>query len=49
MKKIEVPQEGLNISKIEYDLYYKKDNSKLIKMNKLICKNENIIIYTPLL
>ena len=46
MKKIEVQQEGLNISKIEYDLYYKINNTKLIQMNKLICKNEKIIMYT---
>ena len=48
MKKIEVQQEGLNISKIEYDLYYKINNNKLIQMNKLICKNEKIAIYTPI-
>ena len=49
MKKIEVPQNGLNISKIEYDLYYKSNNTKLMQMDKLICKNEKIIIYTPII
>ena len=32
MKKIEVQQEGLNIPKIEYDLYY-KTNKKRKKRN----------------
>ena len=48
MKKIEVPQEGLDISNIEYDLYYKKNNTNLIQMNKLICKHEKIFLYIPI-
>ena len=39
MKKIEVPQEGLDISKIEFDLYYKIDNkNKTYNKSKTVSK-----------
>ena len=39
MKKIDVDQEGMNIPKIEYDIYCKLNGTNLIKLNKSHCSN----------
>ena len=39
MKKLDVVQEGMNIPKIEYDIYCKLNGSNLIKLNKSHCSN----------
>ena len=39
MKKLDVVQEGMNIPKIEYDIYCKLNGSNLIKLNKSYCNN----------
>ena len=46
MKKIDIHQERLEISKIEFDIYQKL-NGKLNKLNKLICENETINLNIP--
>ena len=48
MKKIEVPQEGMNISKIEYDVYCKLFGINLIKLNLTACENSKISIFIPI-
>jgi len=47
MKKIEVHQEGMMIPKIEYDVYYKLNSTKLIKLNLSYCSNAKIDISIP--
>ena len=47
MKKIEVQQEGMMIPKIEYDVYYKLNGTKLIKLNLSYCSNVKIDISIP--
>ena len=42
MKQIEVNQEGMKISKIEYDVYAKINGKNLIKLNLTICYKEKI-------
>jgi len=48
MKKIEVVQEGMKISKIEYDVYCKLFGINLIKLNVTACKNSKILILIPI-
>ena len=47
MKKIEVKQEGVNIPKIEFDVYSKLNGENLIKLNKSICSQTKVSIFTP--
>ena len=47
MKKIDVIQEGMKIPKIEYDIYYKFNNSYLIKLNLTVCENSKLSISIP--
>ena len=42
MRKIDVYQEGMRIPKVEFDIYYKKNNNQLKKLNLTICENSNI-------
>ena len=48
MKKIEVKQEGMLIPKIEFDVYYKLNGEKLVKLNLSYCSNSKIDISIPL-
>ena len=46
--KIDIEQNGYKITKVEYDIYSKINNSNLIKLNKLICSNTKANIYVPI-
>ena len=45
--KVEKEQEGLNIPKIEYEIYALFNNNKLEQLNLSICEGYNIDIYIP--
>ena len=47
--KFDIKIEGMKIPKIEYELYYFKNNNEIIKLNLNICKNKNknVFIYNP--
>jgi hypothetical protein len=47
MKKIDIYQKGMRIPKVEFDIYYKENNSKLKKLNLSICGNSNIYLSYP--
>ena len=47
MKIIDIAQENTKASKIEYDIYCKLFNSKLIKLNLTACSNSKISIFIP--
>ena len=47
--KMDVKQEGYNIPKIQYEVYYPlKNDSKLYLLNLSVCKDININIYLPM-
>ena len=48
IKKYDVIQEGMKISKIEYDLYSRINGSKLEKLNKTLCKHD-VSFYIPII
>ena len=48
MKKVDVYQEGMEIPKIEYDIYYKLNGTNLIKLNLSYCANTKIEISIPI-
>ena len=45
---LEITQEGMKIPIIEYEVYYKTNENKLINLNLIYCKNEKIEISTPI-
>ena len=45
--KIEVKEEGMNIPKIEYEVYYPLYNNTLTKLNLSECKGKKIIVSIP--
>ena len=47
MRKIDVYQEGMQIPKVEFDIYYKENNNKLKKLNLTICENTKICLSYP--
>ena len=47
MKKMDIYQEGLNIPKVEYDVYCRLFGRNLIKLNLTVCENTKISIFTP--
>ena len=47
MKKMEIIQEGMQIPKIEFDVYSKLYGENLIKLNISICNKNNIYLYMP--
>ena len=49
MKKMDITQEGMKISKIEYDVYSKLNGTNLIKLNLSICENTKISISVPVI
>ena len=48
MKKIDVIQEGMQIPKIEYEVYTKYNRSNLLKLNLSICNDIKIDISIPI-
>ncbi|MEE3472135.1 MAG: glutamine synthetase III, partial [Butyrivibrio hungatei] len=46
IQKIDVTQEGMQIPKVEYDVYSRLGGKKLQKLNLSICQNNKINIYT---
>ena len=48
MKKVDILQESMRIPKIEYDIYCKLYQSKLIKLNLTICQNSKVSIIIPI-
>ena len=49
MKKIDFEQEGLDITKVEFEVYYKTSDNKLVKLNKSICDNSLIYLSVPII
>ena len=49
MIKIDVNQEGIQISKIEFDIYARLNRTNLLKLDKKICQNTSINILLPIL
>ena len=47
MKKTEVEQKGMQIPKIEYDVYSKLNGTNLIKLDLSYCKKVKIVINVP--
>ena len=48
IKKIDVIQEGMKIPKIEFDVYYEKNGTKLEKMDLSICSKTKVDFTIPL-
>ena len=48
IKKIDVNQEGFKIPKVEFDVYYIYNGSKLEKMNLSICNGTKVYFFIPL-
>ena len=48
MKKIDIIQEGMQIPKIEYEVYTKFNSSNLFKLNLSYCDNSKIDISIPI-
>ena len=48
IKIINVIQEGIQIPKIEYDVYYKFFGTNLTKLNISVCENSKIYISIPI-
>ena len=49
MIKIDFEQEDLNITKVEFDVYYKSSDNKLVKLNKSISENNLIYLSVPII
>ena len=47
--KIDVNQEGFNIPKIEYEIYYPLFGNALIKLNLTVCKDSKINLSIPMI
>ena len=47
IKKIDIPQEGMNIPKIEYNVYCKLFDNNLIRLNLTVCENTKISMSIP--
>ena len=48
LKKIDVEQDGLNMPKIEYDIYCKLFGTNLIKLNLTACENTSVYLTIPM-
>ena len=48
IKKIDVIEEGMMIPKIEYDVYYKLNQTNLVKLDLSYCSNSKIDISIPI-
>ena len=49
MQKKDIIQEGMNIPKIEYDVYSKLSGKKLEKLNLTICSNTKVSLTVPII
>ena len=49
MKIIEKIQEGMKISKIEYDVYSKLSGAKLKQLNLSVCQDSKIFLFVPVI
>ena len=47
MKKIDIVQEGMKATKVEYDVYCKLFGTNLIKLNLTVCENSKVSIFIP--
>ena len=47
IKKIDIIQEETKAKKVQYDVYFKRSDRKLEKLNLTICMNSTITIYIP--
>ena len=48
IKKMDVIQEGMKTTKVDYNLYCKLNGTNLIRLNKSICENSKISISIPI-
>ena len=48
IKKMDVVQEGMKISKIEYSVYCKLNDINLVKLNLSVCENSKISLSVPI-
>ena len=48
MEKLEIPQPGMKISKVEYRIYSKLNGKNLIRLNISECKNSKISLSIPI-
>ena len=48
IRKLDIYQEGMNIPKIEYDVYYKQFGMNLTKLDLSICEDSKISLLMPL-
>ena len=48
MKKLDIKQEGMKISKVEYDVYCKLNGTNLIKLNLSVCQSSKISLIVPI-
>ena len=44
---LDIPQEGMKIPKVEYNVYYLNDESNLIQLDLTVCQNTKIEILIP--
>ena len=49
MKKIDIVQEGMKATKVEYDVYSKLNGNNLVKLNLTVCGSTKISISIPLI
>ena len=49
LKKIDVIQEGMNIPKVEFDVFCKLNGTNLIKLNKTVCEKIKVNIEVPVI
>ena len=47
IKKIDIVQDGMKASKVEYDVYCRLFGTNLIKLNLTACAKDKILIYKP--
>ena len=47
MRKIDIYEEQIKIPKIEFEIYYKENNTKLKKLDLTICENSDIHLAYP--
>ena len=48
MKKIDIVQEGMKTTKVQYEIYCKSPGTSLIKLNLTVCENEKISFLIPI-
>ena len=48
MKKIDIAQKGMKISKIDFDIYAKINGSNLVRLNKSKCEDTRVTLSVPI-